>query len=568
MLVPNASASPPRKNGFVIEFFNGEFQGQLYPGADAQTLDRYVRTLSALSEQSIAPAGEKQPHVPVIDSADMQKGDSGRRAGVEGHPPPAQGPELSAPRLQSVPSTLSNTLLGQVRDELPEQAKQAEAGEVQRVTWLSEAIQEWRTNGAIRFSAHTWKYSYEPSFRMMRELIATERRDIPQSDGSIVPSQLDVRVRALTRASIEKLGELMQKMPAQQGKRPKVEAPALLAQAAAKRLPVQSAKNVAQRLRHMLPFVEHAAEKEWIAEGVLSEFKLLLKAADARADNAAAFSEVRKAGTVALTRDDLKNTYETELYLQYAIKRDWMYWSDPVRFYSGARVSEVAQLFTDDIFVDDDGIPCFKFVNDTPRKPVDDNEFGGVLSKATSIEEYRRLKNKASRRIIPIAPQLIELGFLDFVRERQEAAGRHPGRLFLGLNWQPKSGYGRRPSEHTLDLLKAAEVWQPRRKVGHSLRASCTQELQRVGMSGELLDRYLGHSTRTVREKNYNEGAHGPAYPVRIALDYLSQVDFGVTFPTYAEIKQKRAEWARDKQLARKNGYASRNQAGSHAHSV
>jgi integrase len=185
------------------------------------------------------------------------------------------------------------------------------------------------------------------------------------------------------------------------------------------------------------------------------------------------------------------------------------------------------------------------------------------LSKATSFEEYRRLKNKASRRIIPIAPQLIELGFLDFVRERQEAVGRHPGLLFLGLTWQPKSGYGRRPSEHTLDLLKAAEVWERRRKVGHSLRASCTQELQRVGMSGELLDRYLGHSTRTVREKNYNEGALGPAYPVRIALEYLRKMDFGVRFPTYAEIKEKRVEWARQQQLARKNGYARRQQGAA-----
>lgn len=570
MLVPTVSASPPRKNGFVIEFFNGEFQGQLYPGADAQTLDRYVRTLSAISEQSSNPAvAAQQLPLPATSGAEMQMDDFGGAADSAGGPRRTQHQGQSAISVQSSPGSVSKVLGRQddQRDPPLEHAKQAEAGEVHRITWLSEAIQKWRTNGGIRFSAHTWKYSYEPSFRMMRELLATERRDIPQPDGSIVQNYLDVRVRALTREAIEDLGVSLRKMPAQQGKRPKVEAPTLLAQAEEKHLPVHSAGNVAQRLRHMLPFFDHAAEKEWIAEGVLSEFKLLLKDADARADNAAAFSEVRKAGTVALTTEDLKSIYESDLYVQGAVKRDWMYWSDPGRLYSGARVSEFAQLFTDDIVVID-GIPCFSFVNDTPRKPLDDHEFGGILSKATSFEEYRRLKNKASRRIIPIAPQLIELGFMEFVRERQQAVGRHPGLLFLGLNWQPKSGYGRRPSEHTLDLLKAAEVWQRRRKVGHSLRASCTQKLQEVGMTGELLDRYLGHSTRTVREKNYNEGAHGPAYPVAIALDFLRKMDFGVKFPTYAEIKQKRAEWAREKQLARKNGYASRNQAASHAHTV
>ena len=566
MLVPTASASPPRKNGFVIEFFNGEFQGQLYPGADAQTLDRYVRTLSAISEQSSTPAvAAPQPPLPATSSADMQMNNSGGAAGSTGAPARAQNLGTSANSVQSSPGSLGKTLGRQdnQRDPPFEHKKQAEAGEVHRVTWLSEAIQKWLTTGGIRFSAHTWKYSYEPSFRMMRELLATERRDIPQLDGSIVQNYLDVRVRALTREAIEDLGASLQRMPAQQGKRPKIEAPTLLAQAAEKHLAVYSAGNVAQRLRHMLPWFDHAAEKEWIAEGVLSEFKLLLKDADARADNAAAFSEVRKAGTVALTPLEFKATYESDLYVQGAVKRDWMFWSDPGRLYSASRVSEFSQLHTDDIIIVD-GIPCFSFINDIPSNPSDQHEFAGLLSKATSFEEYRRLKNKASRRVIPIAPQLIELGFMDFVRERQEAVGRHPGMLFLGLNWQSKSGYGRRPSEYTLELLKAAGVWQRRRKVGHSLRASCTQELQKVGMSGELLDRYLGHSTRTVREKNYNEGAHGPAYPVAIALEFLRKVDFGVKFPTYAEIKQERAEWARNKQLARKNGYASRNQAAAH----
>lgn len=542
MLVPSSSTPAAPRNGFVIEVVEGDVRSQLYAGSNAQTLAKYTRALSAVAREVITSSlpGAAHTNPPVADTMP---------AAV------VSQPATPATLTERAPAT-DDGVLATVVDARPgDPSKHSDA-----VVWLSEAIKFWLAHGTIDFSPTTWKYSYEPSFRMARELLGSQRRDFESADGSVVVNQLDIPIRQIDRRCIEDLADGMRKMPARQGKRNDgLEAPQLVAQTAANKLPLRSAGNVAQRLRHLDPFIQFAAKKGWIPAVAAGEFSEQLKKAESRAGKAAANSAIHKPGAVSLTRDDLKATYESPLYLEGAIKRDWMHWSDPVRLYTGARVSEFSQLFTDDIVLVD-GIPCFSFVNDPPPPGQTDAETGGVLTKAATFEEDRRLKNQASRRIIPIAPALIDMGFMDFVRERQEFVGRHPGLLFVGLKWQPKSGYGRRPSEHTLDLLKAAEVWQRRRKVGHSLRASCTQELERVGMNGELLDRYLGHSTRTQRGRSYNERDVGPAYPVQIALEFLRKMDFGVQFPTYAEIKQKRADWARHKQLARKNSDARRNQ--------
>ena len=104
-------------------------------------------------------------------------------------------------------------------------------------------------------------------------------------------------------------------------------------------------------------------------------------------------------------------------------------------------------------------------------------------------------------------------------------------------------------------MLKAAKVWRKRRKVGHSLRGTCIQHLGRLGLRLEEIQRYVGHSTGTELEESYSEGHEGPAYPVQRVVKLLEQLDFGVRFPTWAEVPKLREERAREQQLSRKNGY-------------
>lgn len=298
----------------------------------------------------------------------------------------------------------------------------------------------------------------------------------------------------------------------------------------------------------MWPFIQFAKQKAWIGADLLDEFSLMLKAAEARASKCN--SAGPKKGAVALSVEELCRTYESEAWLEGALQAPWKYWVDPMRLYTGARVSEISQLYTNDI-IEVDGVPCISFVNDTAPDDEED-EAGGTVSKAATPEEFRRLKTRASRRIIPVHPQLIHLGFLEWVKERQELAGRTPCLLFFGLTWEPKSGYGRKPSRHTLLLLKAARVWQKRRKVGHSLRSNCAQALEKVGMPNDMVQRYVGHSTGTELEASYGEADQGPAFPMKRALEYLEKTDFGVTFPPYSQVREMQVARAKAKQISRK----------------
>ncbi|WP_167784620.1 hypothetical protein [Ramlibacter rhizophilus] len=529
MLGTNGAAQGQPKQGFRIEWVDGAVSMELYPGAQLETIRLYTRVI----EQFAAPAANRATQLPPEPAAVEQT--------------TTIAPETRSDHVDQESTGTSDT---------GAQSPEPSADHSDKPEWLSEAILRWRAEGGVTFSDTTWIYSYEPSFRQFVELLGDTRRDVAQEDGTITPSKLDIRLADLTRRHFVQLHEQMKLMPQRQGKRNDgIEAKEVIRRAIAERARPQSTENVAKKLRHALPCVRFLKKKGWINEALLDEFTIQLKDADARVSKAKKKFKKGKAGAVGLTREEMRRTYVSEAYLQGAIECDWKHWIDPLRIYSAARVSEIAQLLTSDIIYIC-GVPCISFVDDSPEDEDNEAHTGGALSKARTEEEYRRLKNTASRRVIPVAPQLIKMGFLDFVQHRRELVGKVPGPLFFGLKWEAKSGYGRKPSEHTLELLKTAGVWQKRRKVGHSLRATCAQHLDRLGMQLEDIQRYLGHSTGTELEESYMEGDEGPAYPAERIAKLLEQLDFGVQFPTWAEVLKLREQCAREQQLSRKNGYA------------
>jgi integrase len=536
MLVPSTSSTRPCNQGFLIEFADGALRTELYPGADDQTLNLFARLLPLVALQ-VAQPSQASPQQ-LADAATV-------------HPPqdaPASTTSCgAAPCVAGTATAVTASDPGSVNANEPtaRQRPQDEALDaVAPPEWLSEAIEAWRTSSSVLFSHQTWCDAYAPTFRVFRELLGDTRRDI-----GALPSQLDIRLADLKRGHMELLELLLKQYPARQGKRNDgIEAPEVLQRAARARLRPQSPGNVAKKMRQIWPFINFARKKAWIGADLKDEFSLMLEGAEARAEKCK--TDGPKKGAVALSAEELCRTYQSEAWLKGAVQVAWKYWVDPMRLYTGARVSEISQLYTNDI-IEVDGVPCISFVNDTDSDD-EDGEEGGSVSKAATPEEFRRLKNRASRRIIPVHPKLIELGFIEWVKQRQELAGRTPCLLFFGLTWEPKSGYGRKPSRHTLMLLKAAKVWQKRRKVGHSLRSNCAQALAKVGMPKDMVQRYVGHSTRTELEASYGEANEGPAFPMKLALQYLEKTEFGVAFPPYSQVRQTPVERAKAKQLSRR----------------
>jgi hypothetical protein len=541
MLVSHPSSTPPQ--GFLIEYVGGRLRTELYPGAIPEVRRLYMHLVeTAASFGEGAPATSVPPVATAVTSVP---------AAAPSEPNAGQG------------------------------AGEPEGEVVTGVVWLSEAIRDWRTHGAHTFQDHTWRYDYRPSFRLFRELVGTIRRDIIGDDGEIQKNKLDIRLCDLTPDHIRQFHDLLKRLPLRQGKRDDgKEALARIMAADAqehavknlgeKGRPRQTEVNTCKRFEHLKPGVEHMRANGWISKEVSEKFLLELKTASTNLSQARKYSDDPKPGAVSLSVQELCRTFQSPAYINGAVQRDWKYWIPPILLTTAARVAEVSQAYTNDI-VYVLGIPCFSFVWDSQDGDDDDEQdtlLGRITRKAKTEEEFRRLKNQASRRIIPIHPDLLQLGFMQWVKRRQAEVGRTPGLLFQELTWEEKSGYGRKPSEYVIELLKTAGVWKKRKKVCHSLRATCIQQLRRVGMPEDDRHRYIGHANKSQEDKSYSETEDGPNCNAEVMLEYLKKMKFGVKFPTYDEILELRAQWATAGQLGRKNSAARRRieaQAAAHA---
>lgn len=402
--------------------------------------------------------------------------------------------------------------------------------------WLSEAIDRWYGNGAHTFTANTWKHSYAPSFRILREIIGTERHNRVLEDGSVQSDILDIRMSDITDRHIHILHDCLKQLPPNQGSNTAVvEALTRIQQRQHKRQPLPSASNVEKKLGHLLPFFRYAKEAKWIQADVLDAMHLIQRTASAQLSKALR-KKGGKAGYVALSKTELARLFSHENLIQDSHRNPWKFWVPLLCLHQGVRVSETSQLYTNDIqFID--GIPCISVIEDTQ----DETASHSTRPQAKSSEEYRRLKTLSSRRVIPLHPQLIKLGFLQFVEQIQQRNPRRATHLFANLPWDEKSMFGRKPARFVIELLKELQIHVPRNKVAHSLRSNFNQELQRTMIPSALISRMLGHSTRQTKDEHYNEADYGPALPFAEILPFLSQMDFGLTLPRWDEIMRKKA---------------------------
>ncbi len=99
------------------------------------------------------------------------------------------------------------------------------------------------------------------------------------------------------------------------------------------------------------------------------------------------------------TQEQLRAIFEGPNFQNRTSDDPAKYWIPIMLLYMGARLNEACQLLVDDV-IDFDGIPCIR---------IDEDE-------ATR----KRLKNKASKRIVPIHSKLLSLGFLDYVEQRRK----------------------------------------------------------------------------------------------------------------------------------------------------
>lgn len=109
----------------------------------------------------------------------------------------------------------------------------------------------------------------------------------------------------------------------------------------------------------------------------------------------------------AMSADELVRLFTGPEYREFAADpaQAHRYWLPLVGLFTGARINELCQLNPQCDIREEDGIP---FIDITDKSPGDPRILKSV-------------KNKSSRRVVPIHPELLRLGFLRYVREVREA---------------------------------------------------------------------------------------------------------------------------------------------------
>jgi integrase len=204
------------------------------------------------------------------------------------------------------------------------------------------------------------------------------------------------------------------------------------------------------------------------------------------------------------------------------------YWVPLLMFYTGARPEELAGLDVSDVRKSSSH-GHFLRITDLPSaedaalfwnhddETVDRRE---LIANAPVVDEEKRgIKNAPSRRSIPLAAELVELGFLDYV-ETVRAAGHK--RLFSTLKPSCKGKVSDALLKALGRCLRDVGITD-KRKTMYSFRHTMKMLLEEAKVESKLLKRILGHAT--------GDGAITDGYGVDVPLGAVADAFAMVKFP-------------------------------------
>lgn len=192
----------------------------------------------------------------------------------------------------------------------------------------------------------------------------------------------------------------------------------------------------------------------------------------------------------AYSPDDLKKIIVS---LPPPEKRPERYWIPLIGMYSGMRLGEICGLHVEDIRLVD-GIWCF-----------DVNE-----------DQDKRLKNLSSKRVIPIHPRLVELGFLAFVDKLRKCNCEK--RLWPNLNRRESDGYCSSIG-HWYQRFNRKHVTADPLKTFHSLRHTFADTLKQMGTQETIICELMGHTNDSI-----TTGRYGKRYRPKILLEAVRRL--------------------------------------------
>ena len=193
--------------------------------------------------------------------------------------------------------------------------------------------------------------------------------------------------------------------------------------------------------------------------------------------------------TQPFTNQELKTIFNKNTYFSYTIeKRKFdLYWIPLISLFQGMRMGEICPLYCDNIRKIEG--------NQRERRWCID-----IVEESNRSD--KRLKNKSSRRIIPIHDLLINLGFLDYVEIVRNKLKKE--KLFHRLTYVD-GNYNKNVSRFWNQYYLPDLGLKTPKMNFHSLRHTCSNHLKQKGIHSDYLQELLGHTTGKITLERYGE---------------------------------------------------------------
>jgi integrase len=189
------------------------------------------------------------------------------------------------------------------------------------------------------------------------------------------------------------------------------------------------------------------------------------------------------------SNDELKAIFGAG-YLKKFHKPDF-YWLPIVALFTGARREEIAALKSADVKMVDD-VQCI---------------------------HIQKGKTADARRLVPVHPKLVELGFINYAKHLQETGEEF---LFPHLT-EGANGKGKNAGRQFSDWLDEVGITD-KRKVFHSFRHTAITRLHATGANPAHVMQITGHSSET-------QGVHFHTYTHDVGLKALSDTLKKLVYP-------------------------------------
>jgi len=209
------------------------------------------------------------------------------------------------------------------------------------------------------------------------------------------------------------------------------------------------------------------------------------------------------------THSELKTLFDDPIWAAGKLPKDRKaggaaaYWIPLIACYTGARVTEIAQLWTDDLDI-------------TPGQEV--------IEFRPDAERGQKLKNKGSWRAVPMHSELVRLGLPEYVKSLPE------GHLFPLLPRNGQNGAGGQFSQWFGDFKRNKGFGSPSKSM-HSFRHLVASELRLAKVTDPMAGAITGHAGTGIGRTRYAATIRREAERLRPEIERLAYPGLTLILP-------------------------------------